>query len=342
MVEPPNCTPYKTVYPGYILPDDCGGGYVLTMIYFVSFYTFGQFIILNLLTAMIIDNFTFRSDVAHPELKEVCIQDFQNKWYRIAYSDPDMLHYEGRFLKTHLIMNLMTQIGRPLGIDTWNEAERRRFRFIMQECRMRAATLKKVTPDVNGTHFTAIGFKQMLLILVSFRFGLEIYSYADQLSRKRELTEVSLVKAATMVTAAARGLKLRAEMRKQHEEYMAKGGREGEEFRERFAHVLPTEEQEKKVGIKFEATEQAASFIVASTDEAPTRFHLPPGKHEGTGEEEPIDESVSSIEHVVRFVETVSTQAFSDDQEFQAGEQEAVSKLTGIFNKVKHIVCPAL
>jgi len=266
MVAPPFCTPYERFVDGYYLPNDCGMGGAISMVYFMGFYILGVFIVMHLLIALLIDNFSFREDLAHPQITEQVLENFTTRWYAVTRHEWDMNHQRGRYMKMHCIRDFICSLKRPLGIDGWSDQDRRRYRFIMEECRLKSTWKKKAPSNswsaalgldgIMGStqqgEFQGIGMKQMILILVSYALGLQPLSYEDQLDRKRELAEIAMLRVTSMVTAAARGLSTRTRLKEKAADKArrrALGAVEANDFISRFANVMQDEREQEKLGI---------------------------------------------------------------------------------------------
>ncbi|KAG8306966.1 hypothetical protein J6590_034512 [Homalodisca vitripennis] len=75
MIQPPNCTPANNYWES-----DCGN-FVASLIYFCSFYVIITYIVLNLLVAIIMENFSlFYSNEEDALLSYADIRNFQNTW----------------------------------------------------------------------------------------------------------------------------------------------------------------------------------------------------------------------------------------------------------------------
>ena len=86
-VGPPYCTAEKTNFDGTALkghcwaPNDCGSAWFAT-VYFVSFYVFGVWAVLNLFFVVILDNFAFCASADDAQISATTLAVFREEWFK--------------------------------------------------------------------------------------------------------------------------------------------------------------------------------------------------------------------------------------------------------------------
>jgi len=208
MVEPPHCTPYKTDLAGFFLPDDCGSEW-LALLYFISFYCISTYTVINLLVAIIVDNFGFCYNLEQAEVSRDVLANFNEVWYSLSFPyvdkrvaverntkfDQEFLH--GLYLPLSLIKELMMRVGKPLGIDVVNKYAETRFQNVLDEARLQEV------PRV-GIHIT-----KMQYILALHAAGMDPLPFDDWVGRTREIETKEYNMASENLSRVMKGFELR-------------------------------------------------------------------------------------------------------------------------------------
>merc|ERR1719171_46928 len=133
----------------YAVPTDCGSPIAIP--YFIAFTVIGSFVMLNLVVAVILENFTSLGNVNPDLVSTNDIVEYKEVW---GYYDPDA---DG-MIPAKSLPNLVMSLPPPLGVKgTKQDSETKAFRF----CLSLGLTQK------NGE----VGFKQVLDALIQHNYA---------------------------------------------------------------------------------------------------------------------------------------------------------------------------
>lgn len=111
MVQPPDCDESE---------DNCGN-VVMAVMYFVSFQLIGQFIMLNLFIAVVLEHYKKATDQTEPVLTEKDFREFEKVWESLCGSDPRNGGKYYKIMPVELLDELMTALPQHIG---WGPHER--------------------------------------------------------------------------------------------------------------------------------------------------------------------------------------------------------------------------
>eukprot|EP01043_Picozoa_sp_COSAG02_P048374 COSAG02_NODE_4744_length_5031_cov_20.654096_4_plen_448_part_00 len=111
MVEPPDCDEDE---------DNCGST-VIAVLYFISFQLIGQFIMLNLFIAVVLEHYKKATDQTEPVLTEKDFREFEKVWESLCGSDPRNGGKYYKIMPVELLDELMTALPQHIG---WGPHER--------------------------------------------------------------------------------------------------------------------------------------------------------------------------------------------------------------------------
>eukprot|EP01043_Picozoa_sp_COSAG02_P014504 COSAG02_NODE_600_length_19717_cov_44.964471_3_plen_468_part_00 len=111
MVEPPDCDENE---------DNCGNT-VIAVIYFISFQLIGQFIMLNLFIAVVLEHYKKATDQTEPVLTEQDFREFEKVWESLCGSDPSNGGKYYKIMPVELMDELMMALPQHIG---WGPHER--------------------------------------------------------------------------------------------------------------------------------------------------------------------------------------------------------------------------
>ena len=130
-VQSPLCTDNAEERTGYWLPNDCGNQ-IFAMWFLISYLIVCTFTVMNLFVAVILDNFTYVSNVAGNEFGQKKLDHFKQSWFHVTLRDRDLLAYGGLYMKPHHLRDFVTSLGPPFGLS-WDRPGRRCYRLIYEE-----------------------------------------------------------------------------------------------------------------------------------------------------------------------------------------------------------------
>ena len=111
MVQPPDCDAEA---------DECGSP-AMALIYFVSFQLIGQFIMLNLFIAVVLEHYKKATDQTEPVLTEEDFRSYEGTWNNICGSDPRNGGKPYKIMPVELFDELMSALPQHIG---WSPFER--------------------------------------------------------------------------------------------------------------------------------------------------------------------------------------------------------------------------
>lgn len=111
MIQPPDCDEEA---------DECGSP-MMAVFYFVSFQLIGQFIMLNLFIAVVLEHYKKATDQTEPVLTEVDFRAFEQTWESLCGSDPRNGGKYYKIIPAELFDELMTALPHHIG---WMPHER--------------------------------------------------------------------------------------------------------------------------------------------------------------------------------------------------------------------------
>merc|ERR1719440_2666386 len=110
-------------YDPYAVPSDCGSP--IAVPYFISFTVIGTFVMLNLVVAVILENFTSLGNVNESLVGSNDIVEFKEVW---GWYDPDA---DGK-IPAKMLPRLVRDLPPPLGVKgTVEDGETKAFRFCL-------------------------------------------------------------------------------------------------------------------------------------------------------------------------------------------------------------------
>jgi hypothetical protein len=148
-VSPPDCTNFAgqtyngwgddsvtdpRALDGYWLPNDCGSSFAATT-YFITFQIVGNYMVLNLFVAVILDNYAYMANVGDAELNLFVLEKFKKTWYRFTMKDPHAARHLGQNIRTNKLREFLDALGSPLGIVLWDKKGTEKYKKIKEEIR---------------------------------------------------------------------------------------------------------------------------------------------------------------------------------------------------------------
>ena len=100
----------ETLTLGVDFQNECSPNPVITVIYFILFTIFCAFILLNLVIAVILDNFQMTTDSNDNPVSKDNIEDFQRLWSEL---DPNATNY----IPASMLIPLVLELKPPLGLN---------------------------------------------------------------------------------------------------------------------------------------------------------------------------------------------------------------------------------
>lgn len=212
MIEPPDCTDWYGAgfntwgdlteekadsLSGYWLPNDCGTNSG-ALLFFVCFQIVGNYMVLNLFVAVILDNYAFMANVGDAELNEFVLEKFKKTWYRFTLKDRHADRHLGQALKVNKLKEFLEALGAPLGVVVWDYRGDNKFKMIREEVR------RVEVPNVG------ISYRQMQYILCVHAMSEDPacdMPVEEKVMREEFLTELATERAASLIQAIYRGKK---------------------------------------------------------------------------------------------------------------------------------------
>merc|ERR1712093_273609 len=112
----------------------------------MGFQIVGNYMVLNLFVAVILDNYAYMANVGDAELNEFVLTKFKKTWYRITLKDGHALKHLGKYMRMGKLRYFLDQLGSPLGIVVWDSEGMHKYKKIQEEVR------RQVVPGI-GIHY---------------------------------------------------------------------------------------------------------------------------------------------------------------------------------------------
>ena len=111
-VEAPFCGAAAGVLPWYAdkVDYDCAYGYIVSVLYFVSYQIMGSLVMMNLMVGVVVDNFSNTSTQQNLVVHETAMLEFQLEWKKF---DPESTSY----IPAHYLSVLICKLLPPIGVD---------------------------------------------------------------------------------------------------------------------------------------------------------------------------------------------------------------------------------
>jgi len=135
---------------------DCGS-FLLSPLFFCSFVLFASFILLNLFTAVILENFSSVISSDGSVLNETYIRHYQKCWQRYAIPN------EPLFVRAADLPYLVVDLGPPLGFQPTERHYSREMRNLMRSL-----------ASMNHHEGDKLHFQEVLLRLAQYKFGVDL------------------------------------------------------------------------------------------------------------------------------------------------------------------------
>lgn len=211
----------------YWLPNDCGSEFG-ALLYFITFQLIGNYMVVNLFVAVILDNYAFMANVGDAEISEFVLTKFRKTWYLITLKDKHVNKHLGKYMRVAKLRDFLTKLGAPLGIVLWDARGMTKYETIKDEVR------RMSTPGLG------ISYRRMQYILCihamaedpACEMPLDEYE-----KRQTELDAVARMRCANLLQAAYRGRRGRSALGVVG---VAKSEKEekADAFKKRFANMM--------------------------------------------------------------------------------------------------------
>lgn len=243
MVSPPQCTDFGgqttngwgdlTSYKpdsvsGYWLPNDCGSS-MGAVIYFITFIIVGNYAVLNLFVAVILDNYAYMANVGDAEINLFVLEKFKKTWYRYTLKDKHSEQNLGRYLRIFKLRDFMTDLGAPLGIVVWDKEGTKKYKHIQEEVRRKAVPGK------------GISYRHMQYILCSSSMDADVkceLPLEEKEARQDEKDKLELERAATVIQTLYKGKKARAALGVTTGAAKSEAEQKAGDFKKKFANLM--------------------------------------------------------------------------------------------------------
>jgi len=212
----------------YWLPNDCGGG-LAVILYFVMFQLIGNYMVVNLFVAVILDNYAFMANVGDAEISEFVLTKFRKSWYLITLKDKHVNQHLGKYMRIGKTREFLTKLGAPLGVVLWDVAGVCKFKTIQDEVRRLA------TPGLG------ISYRKMQYILCIHAMSKDInceMPLDEYEAREDALINISKTRCASMLTAAFKGKQGRKNLGVVEGQAKSADEEKADSFKKRFANLM--------------------------------------------------------------------------------------------------------
>lgn len=224
----PTATSSPTVTAEYWLPNDCGGGFSV-ILFFVMFQLIGNYMVVNLFVAVILDNYAFMANVGDAEISEFVLTKFRKTWYLITLKDKHVNQHLGKYMRVGKTREFLTRLGAPLGVVLWDVAGVCKFKTIQDEVRRLA------TPGLG------ISYRKMQYILCIHAMSKDpaCEMPLDEFeAREDALVSIAKTRCAAMLTAAYKGKRARKNLGVVEGQGKTAEEEKADSFKKRFANLM--------------------------------------------------------------------------------------------------------
>jgi len=212
----------------YWLPNDCGAEYT-AIVYFVTFIIVGNYMVVNLFVAVILDNYAYMANVGDAELNEFVLEKFKKTWYRFTLKDKHATTHLGKYLRVAKLREFLDSLGAPLGVVIWDEEGNKKYKTLREEVRRHAA------PGVG------IGYRKLQYILCIAAMAVDpacAMPLEEQEARDDEMKELQKKKAAIVLQSTYRGLKGRSALGVTKGPSKSESEQKAQSFKKKFAEMM--------------------------------------------------------------------------------------------------------
>jgi len=185
----------KTITGHYWLPNDCGTR-VFSFMYFIMFQIIGNYMVVNLFVAVILDNYAFMANVGDAEISEFVLTKFRKIWYGITLKDKHVDIHLGKYMRAAKLREFLSKLGAPLGVVLWDVKGMAKYKQIQQEVRR------------GRSRGQGISYRKMQYIVCQYAMSVDPacdMPLEDKEARTAELLLIRKERCANMLQAAYRG-----------------------------------------------------------------------------------------------------------------------------------------
>lgn len=243
MVTPPECTDFfgqtfngwgnleeqnPRALDGFWLPNDCGLNGV-SIVFFITFQIVGNYMVLNLFVAVILDNYAYMANVGDAELNEFVLEKFKKTWYRFTLKDAHANVHLGQYIRLNKIRDFLDALGSPLGVVVWDKKGIAKYKLVKEECRR---------VELVGS---GVSYRQMQYILALQAMSEDPacdMPVEEKEERDAHLNKIKLEKAAAIMQALYRGGKGRAALGVDKGAQKSQSELQANAFKKRFATMM--------------------------------------------------------------------------------------------------------
>ena len=150
-VEPPDCTPDDDC------GDDCCGNPTLAPIFFISFQIFGQYVMLNLFVAVMLEFYQRQQEATEQHLGSEDRKIFEQTWANFVGRDYNKPYRKHNLMPAELFDPFMDALPERLGWSTAERTDEQEKRVAYKSIDLPVRAMKVLVPWTAGKHWTRSG-----------------------------------------------------------------------------------------------------------------------------------------------------------------------------------------
>jgi len=224
-----NVDAYTSIFRNdYWLPNDCGSKFG-TIAFFISFQIVGNYMVINLFVAVILDNYAFMANVGDAEISEFVLSKFKTQWYLITLKDKHAKQHLGKYMKAAKTREFLERLGAPLGIVVWDSEGTKKYKTIKEEVRLFS------TPGMG------ISYRRMQYVLCLHAMNIDPaceMPLDEHEAREEAMFKIAQERAAAMLQGAWRGKQGRAKLGVTKGVSKSDKDQKADSFKKKFADLM--------------------------------------------------------------------------------------------------------